>query len=442
MEHDLTKGPVTKTLFRFVIPFLISTIVQYMYTLADMIVIGRFADAPALAAVNTSGQLMLILTSFIVGIAAGGTVLTGQYFGAGEKGHIRQTISGIFYVFLFAAVVLTTVLLLFADGLITITRVPEASFSDAVSYLRICACGILFISGYNAVSGILRGIGDSRNPMVFVMISCLFNIAGDLVLVGAFGMGVIGAAIATVAAQLLAFILSVITLQKSSFRLSGDSFRFLSDHFFRVLRTGIPLGLQEALPLVSFLLITVIINNMGFVERSAGVGVVERVIGFGQMCPLAFIPALSAFTAQNVGAKEIGRTIKGLRVSILLCLIATIVIWLPVFLFPDRVVSIFSADPNVIKYGADYLRSYSLDIPLVSFVFCLNAFFAGYGKTSFTMLNVVLSTFFIRVPIVFFVSRIPDVSFILIGCAAPVTSVVQILVQLIFYKKGSWRKGV
>lgn len=440
MEHDLTKGPIARTLIKFVIPFLISTVIQFCYTIADLIVLGRFASSVALSAVNTSGQIMMILTCLIVGLATGGTVVIGQAFGAGNKEGVKKAISGLLFVFIGTSIVVTAAIVLLTNPLIAVTRVPGESAAPAAEYLRICAWGLTFVTGYNCISGVLRGIGDSKNPMYFVIASCLFNIVGDLILVGALNMGAAGAAYATILAQLLAFILSIITLQKSAFPITAESWRFQSGPFAEVFKMGLPLGLQEALPMVSFLLITVIINSMGYVERSAGVGVVERVIGVGQMFPLAFSPAISAFTAQNVGAREFDRTKKGLRISISICLVATGICWILAFLFPEFTLSIFSKEPGVIKYGADYLRSYCFDIPLVSFVFCLNGFFSGYGKTRFTMANCVISTFCVRVPIVFFASQIPNVSFVLIGCAAPITSAVQIIMQLVYYRIGSWKR--
>ena len=440
MEHDLTKGPIARTLISFVIPFLVSTVIQFCYTIADLVVLGRFASSVALSAVNTSGQIMTIITCMIVGLATGGTIVIGQAFGAGDKSRVKQAVTGILYVFIGTSVILTLFTVLFTDQLITVTMVPGESAAPAADYLRICACGLTFVTGYNCISGILRGIGDSKHPMYFVIASSIFNIIGDLILVGGFGMGAAGAAYATVTAQLLAFVLSIITLQKSEYPITKGSFRYLSEPFKEVLKMGFPLGLQEVLPMISFLMVTVMINAMGFVERSAGVGVVERVIGVGQMFPLAFAPAISAFTAQNVGAQEYARTKKGLGISITICLIATGICWVLTLLFPEFTISIFSKEPDVIKYGADYLRSYCFDIPLVSFVFCLNGFFSGYGKTRFTMANCIISTFAVRVPIVYLACQIPNVSFVLVGCAAPITSAVQIVMQLFYYRFGAWRK--
>ena len=440
MEHDLTKGPITRTLITFVIPFLVSTIIQFCYTIADLVVLGRFASSVALSAVNTSGQIMMILTCMIVGLATGGTIVIGQAFGAGNRARVKQAVTGILYVFIGTSIILTVFTVILTDPLIAVTRVPGESAAPAADYLRICAFGFTFITGYNCISGILRGIGDSKHPMYFVIVSSIFNIVGDLILVGGLGMGAAGAAYATVLAQLLAFILSIVILQKSEYPISKETFRFLSEPFRDVLKIGIPLGLQEVLPTISFLMVTVMINAMGFVERSAGVGVVERVVGVGTLFPIAFTPAISAFTAQNVGAEEYGRTRKGLQISITICLVATGICWALAFLFPELTLSVFTKEPEVIRYGADYLRSYCFDMPLVSFVFCLNGFFSGYGKTRFTMANCIISTFCVRVPIVYFACRIPDVSFVLVGCAAPITSVIQIVMQLFYYRFGAWRK--
>ena len=440
MEHDLTKGPITRTLITFVIPFLVSTIIQFCYTIADLVVLGRFASSVALSAVNTSGQIMMILTCMIVGLATGGTIVIGQAFGAGNRARVKQAVTGILYVFIGTSIILTVFTVILTDPLIAVTRVPGESAAPAADYLRICAFGFTFITGYNCISGILRGIGDSKHPMYFVIVSSIFNIVGDLILVGGLGMGAAGAAYATVLAQLLAFILSIVILQKSEYPISKETFRFLSEPFRDVLKIGIPLGLQELLPMISFLMVTVMINAMGFVERSAGVGVVERVVGVGTLFPIAFTPAISAFTAQNVGAEEYVRTRKGLQISITVCLISTAIFWAVAFFFPEFTISIFSNESDVIRYGADYLRSYCFDMPLVSFVFCLNGFFSGYGKTRFTMANCIISTFCVRVPIVYFACRIPDVSFVLVGCAAPITSVIQIVMQLFYYRFGAWRK--
>lgn len=438
MERDLTKGPVGRALLWFVLPFLAASVLQFLYSVVDMMVVGRFADPSGISAVNTSGQIMQLVTSIVQGIATGGTVLIAQFIGARSKDNVRQTIGSIFWIFLGLAVVLTAVMLAGNHVMIAISQVPEEAVTQAQTYLWICSLGIVFIAGYNGIAGILRGLGDSKHPMYFVACSCVLNIFGDLLLVGGFHMGVAGAAIATVASQGVAFLLSVYVLQKGEFPIRRGGLRWIRDRGTQVLKLGIPLAAQDFLTTLSFLLITIIVNSMGL-EKSAAVGVVERIVGFCMLVPIAFLSAMSAFTAQNVGARQPERAAKGLQCSILLCAAVTLALCIGVEIVPGALMASFTSDAAVIQNGVEYLRTYCWDVFLVSFVFCLNGFYSGYGKTSFTMANCLTSTFIVRIPLVFLASRIPNVSLTIIGIAAPVASVVQILMQLVYYRVGSWR---
>ena len=433
MNHDLTRGPVWKALLNFVLPFLAASILQFLYSVVDMIVVGRFADAAAISAVNTAGQTMQLVTTIVQGIATGGTVLIGQYIGGRNSDGVSKTVSSMLWIFLGMALLMTFGMLVANRGIVSLTRVPEEAVADAVAYLKICSFGIPFIAGYNGISGILRGLGDSKNPMYFVTCSCGFNIAGDFFLVGALHMGAAGAALATVLAQLLAFIMSVIILQRSEYRLTLSSIQPQRGKVLQVLKLGTPLAAQDFLANLSFLLITIIVNRMG-VDKSAAVGVVERIIGFCMLFPIAFLSALSAFTAQNIGAKQPERATLGLRLAITLCALIALVIVGVSELWPEAMVSIFTTDASVIFHGTAYFRTYALDIFMVSFVFCLNGFYSGCGRTGFTMANSLISTFAVRVPLVFAVSLIPDVSLMLIGVAAPAASFVQIIMQLVYYR--------
>lgn len=438
MEQDLTIGRVSGALTRFVLPFLAASILQFLYSVVDMIIVGQFSDSAAISAVNTAGQIMLLVTGLVSGIATGGTVLIGQAVGGKKPEAVRDTIHSMTVIFLVAAVVLTGGLLAANHALVSVMQVPEAAVVPARSYLWICSLGSVFIVWYNGVSGILRGLGDSKHPMYFVACSCILNIIGDLILVGGFSLGASGAALATVLAQGVACVMSLYTLQKGEYRISGRIWRYRPGKILSVLRLGIPVAAQDGLTNLSFLLITAIVNAMGL-EKSAAVGVVERIIGFCMLAPIAFLSALSAFTAQNMGAGKTERTKEGLKISIGLCASVTAICFLLCEAVPSGLVHLFTQDMAVIQNGTDYLRTYSLDIFLVAFVFCLNGFFAGYGKTGFTMANCVLSTFLIRVPLVYAISRIPGVSLTMIGLAAPLASVGQIIMQLIYYRMGKWR---
>lgn len=436
LEQDLTQGSVSRALLKFVLPFLGASILQFLYSVVDMIIVGQFADAAAISAVNTSGQIMQLVTSLVAGIATGGTVLIGQYVGARRYPEVSAVAQALAVLCLILSAGLTALLLLCNGLIISVMQVPEAAVAPARAYLRITSLGTTFIVGYNSVSAILRGLGDSKRPMYFVICSCLLNMVGDLLLVGGLKMGAAGAALATVLSQGVAFLLalSVLARGKLTFALSWDP-RQAKPHFVgRVLRLGIPLAAQDVLVNLSFVMITAIVNQMGL-SQSAAVGVVERIIGFGMLIPIAFLSALSAFTAQNVGAQALERTKRGLKLSILLCLAATGVFTLLTECFPGPIAGMFTDDPEVVAHSILYLRTYAIDIIMVSFVFCLNGFFSGYGRTTFTMLNCVLSTFLVRVPLVYLFSILPNTNLLLIGIAAPTASLVQIMIQLVFYKR-------
>lgn len=439
MEQDLTQGTVSRALIRFVLPFLAASILQFLYSVVDMIIVGQFADPAAISAVNTSGQIMQMITGLVSGIATGGTVLIGQAIGRKRQEDVRHTIGAMLVIFLTTAALLTAGLLAANHGLVTLMQVPEAAVASAQSYLWICSLGSVFIVCYNGVSGILRGLGDSKHPMYFVACSCGINIVGDLILVGGFGLGAAGAALATVFAQATACILSLFVLQRGEYKITKTMWEPHLNKVWAVLRLGIPVAAQDCLTTLSFLLITAIVNGMGL-EKSAAVGVVERIIGFCMLVPIAFLSALSAFTAQNAGAGKPERTSAGLKISIELCVLFSASFCLLAELIPGGLMRMFTQDAAVIQNGAAYLRTYSLDILMVAFVFCLNGFFSGYGRTGFTMANCLIATFLIRVPLVYGISFIPGVSLTLIGLAAPLASAGQIVMQLVYYKVGKWRK--
>ena len=441
MEQDLTQGSISKVLLRFVLPFLGASILQFLYSVVDMIIVGQFADAAAISAVNTSGQIMQLITGLISGIATGGTVLIGQHVGAKRYPSVSSVAQALLALCLGLGVLLTAVFLAGNHFIISIMQVPAAAVLPAQDYLRITSLGILFIAGYNGISAILRGLGDSKRPMYFVGCSCILNIFGDLLLVGGFRMGAAGAALATMLSQAVACILALLFLLRGTlpFPFSCNPRKAQPAIMGQVLRLGIPLAAQDVLVNLSFVMITAIVNHMGLTQ-SAAVGVVERIIGFGMLIPIAFLSALSAFTAQNVGACELERTKSGLKLSILLCLIVTGVFTGVIECFPGAVSRLFTSDRAVVSNCILYLRTYSLDILMVSFVFCFNGFFSGYGKTTFTMLNCVLSTFLVRVPLVYLFSIIPNTSLLLIGIAAPTASLVQIIMQLVYYRAGSWKR--
>ena len=325
-QQLLTEGKAFSTLLRFSLPFLLANILQACYGASDLFMVGRFADSISVSAVATGGQIMQTITGLAIGLATGGTVLIGQYFGARKIAEVSNIVKTIIVVFSVLSLVMTALTILFLEPLITLMQVPLAAVSTTRQYLLICSCGIIFIVGYNAISGILRGLGDSRTPLLLITIACLINISTDLLFVGLFRMGAVGAALSTVLAQAISLLLAALYLSAKGFWYKYNNY---APHFSlsaarQVLMTGLPIALQEGLVNISFLIITAIVNSLGLIA-SAAVGVVEKLIVFSMLPTTAFAAALSAITAQHHGADMMTRARKCLHISIGLSLVFGII---------------------------------------------------------------------------------------------------------------------
>lgn len=437
---NLTSGAIAPALLRFSLPFLGSSILQFLYGVVDMVVVGRFSDSAGIAAVNNSSQIMQLVTSLVCGIATGGTVLIGQYIGARQEKEAGRTVGNMVLLFTVLAAGITALLLTLGNGLVTLMQVPAEAVDPARAYLHICGIGTVFIVGYNVVSSILRGIGDSKRPMYFIAFSCCVNILGDLLLVGGFRLGAAGAAAATVAAQAISFLCSLIALKKSGLPFPV-TVRPERSKLVKVLQLGVPVALQDMLTTLSFIIITVVVNLIGL-DQSAAVGVVERMIGFSMVIPVAFMSSLAVFAAQNIGARQPERAKRGIWIAMGVSLGLTAILFAAMQLIPGALMGIFTTDAKVVYHGVLYLRTYSIDALMVCFVFCLNGFFSGCGHTGFTMFNCLFSTFLVRLPLVIWFSTLPGVTMLQIGIAAPLASLVQIIIQLIYYRTGRWSRAV
>ena len=322
-----------------------------------------------------------------------------------------------------------------------IMRTPIEAFDATVLYVRICSAGSVFIVAYNVLGSIFRGIGDSRMPLVTVAIACVFNIAGDFLLVGVFGMATAGAAIATVLAQALSVIISVLIIrrQKLPFTFRRTDIVFDRKRMGSVFRLGLPIAFQDLLVSISFLAITAIVNSLGVIP-SAGVGVAEKLCGFIMLVPSAFNQSMSAFVAQNMGAGRMDRAKRALLCGIGMSLVVGVFMaWLS-FFHGDLLAGLFARDEAVIAAAADYLKAYAIDCLLVSVMFCMIGYFNGYGKTLFVMLQGIAGAFGVRIPVSLIMSKIKPVSLFKVGLATPCSSVVQIILCVGYFLLLSRRK--
>ena len=306
---------------------------------------------------------------------------------------------------------------------------PTEAMSDTKSYILVCSTGILFIIGYNVVCGILRGLGDSKTPLYFIALACIINIVLDFILVGYFHLGATGAAIATVTAQGVSFATALCFLHRKGFHFefTRRDIRLNGVLSKRILALGAPIALQDALINVSFLIITVIVNQMGVIA-SASLGVVEKIIVFAMLPPMAISSAVATMTAQNYGAGLIRRMNQCLLSGIGLALIFGVTVCLYSQFLPETLTAFFSKDPAVISMAAEYLKGYSIDCVIVSFVFCINSYFSGQGNSLFPMIHSLIATFLFRIPLSYWFSQIDSSSLFIMGFAPPLSTIVSLLI--------------
>ena len=427
-HNDFTAGGIAGPLIRFALPVLAALFLQAMYGAVDLLVVGQFADKADVSAVATGTHIMMTLTNLVASLSIGATVLLGQQIGEGKAKQGGSTIGACIVLFGTIGLALTVLTVPGAGFLASMMQAPALELTT--SYIRICGMGMLVIIAYNLIGSIFRGIGDSVTPLITVTIACVCNIAGDLLLVAVFHLGTVGAAIATVAAQAVSVVISLLLVRRKQlpFRLSREHIRFDRPLVSRVIQIGLPIAMSDLLVSISFLVIQAIVNSLGVVA-SAGVGVAEKVCAFIMLVPSAFSQAMSAFVAQNAGAGKYDRAVKSLYVGIGLSLATGVIMsWLSIF-HGQMLGGIFSNDHEVVVASADYLKAYGIDCLLTPIFFCAIGFFNGLGKTRFVMAQGIISAFCVRVPVSWLMSRRIPVSLFHIGLATPCSSALQILLS-------------
>jgi len=431
---DFTEGKILPQLLSFAFPVLLALFLQTMYGAVDLLVVGQFAAAEDVSAVSTGSQIMHSITTVITGLAMGLTVLVGQRIGEKRPELAGEAIGNGICLFGTMAAGLTLIMVIGSEAAATLMHAPEEAFSQTADYIRICSAGTLFIVAYNLLGSIFRGIGDSKMPLITVAIACVINIVGDLLFVAVFQMGAAGAAFATVLAQAVSVVLSLLIIKKRplpfDFRLKDVCFG--RKNIKKILGIGTPIALQELLVGISFLVITAIVNSMGVIA-SAGVGVAEKLCGFVMLVPSSFMQAMSAFVAQNMGARKPERAKKALFCGIGTSLLAGVILFYVSFFHGDLLSAIFARDHQVILASVDYLKSYAIDCLFTAFLFCFMGYFNGCEKTFFVMLQGIVGAFLIRIPVAWFMSKQAGVTLFMLGLATPCSTVVQIVFCVTYF---------
>ncbi len=430
-ERNFTRGPILSALLKFALPVLLALFLQAMYGAVDLQVVGKYGSAADISAVSTGSQIMQSLTYVVTGLAMGLTVLLGQKIGEGRSDEAGRVIGAGICLFAAVALVMTAAILAAAPLLARWMHAPADALEGTIVYIRICGGGAVFIVAYNLLGSIFRGVGDSRTPLITVAIACALNIGGDLLLVRGFGLGVAGAAIATVFAQAVSVLLSLGMIRRHEvpFSLERSCLRFDGGIIGRVLRLGTPAALQDLLVGLSFLALIALANSMGTVA-SAGVGVAEKLCAFIMLVPSAYMQSMSVFVAQNVGAGQDERARKALAGGIASSLLAGLAMFWLAFFHGAWLAGLFADETAVVLAAAEYLKAYAIDCLLTSFLFCFVGYFNGYGKTLFVMLQGFAGAFGVRLPVAFAMSRLRPESLFHLGLSTPCSTVVQILLCL------------
>lgn len=433
-KNKLITGSIGRTLILFAVPYLLSSFMQTFYGMADLFITGLYNGSATITAVSVGSQVMHMLTVILLGFAMGTTVRIGHAVGAGDGKAAARTMGTTAVFFIGFACILTVTLFLMADGIARIMLTPTEAAAETVIYLRICFLGIPFITAYNVISSLFRGAGDSRSPMYFVVVACVVNIVLDFAFIGILGMGAAGAALGTICGQAVSVLVALAMLRKKDFGFAMNrqtmkpSRRILSD----ILKVGAPIALQDGLIQVAFVVITVIANNRGLIA-AASVGIVEKLIGFMFLVPSSFLSAISAVTAQNMGAGKPERASKSLYYGLMITVGWGIFCCLYNQVLPHTLIGLFTKEEAVLAAGCAYMRSYSFDCIFAGVHFCFSGYFCGDQKSLISFIHNIISILLIRIPGSYLASIMFPETLYPMGWAAPLGSLLSAVICVGFY---------
>lgn len=433
-QQNLTSGSVLTNIFSFSLPYMLAYFLQILYGLADLFVIGLYCGVSSTTAVTNGAQVMYFVTVVIIGLAMGTTVCTGHAIGAGDRERKARVVGNSASFFALFAVVLSAVLLLLNPFIVSWMKVPLEAVTDTQRYLYVCFSGIPFIVAYNVIASIFRGMGDTRTPLRFVAVACLVNVALDFLFIGALDLGVMGAALGTTLSQTVSVIYAFLTIRKhrEAFGLERRHFRLQREVMRGISKIGVPIALQDAFIQISFIVIAVIANSRGL-DDAAAVGIVEKFIGLLFIVPSAMLSTVSAISAQCIGAGMVERARQTMCTAIGITFSFGLVCALLVHINPEWSVRLFTDSAHVSQLGGEYLSSYVWDCALAGIHFCFSGFFTACGYSIVSFSHNVVSIVTARVPLSYAFSVAFPATLYPMGWAAPIGSVVSVLICMVAY---------
>lgn len=438
MGKNLTTGSVFKNIVLFSLPYLLSYFLQTLYGMADLFIVGQFEGVASTTAVSVGSQVMHMLTVMIVGLAMGTTVSIGQAVGGGDTGRAAKDIGNTVTLFMIVAVALTVLLLIFVRPIVSVMSTPAEAADGAISYLTICFMGIPFITAYNIISSIFRGLGDSKSPMYFIAVACVSNIILDYLFMGVFRLGAAGAALGTTVSQAISVAVSLtVILKRRSIVVEKSDFKLNHPIMAKILKIGVPIALQDGLIQIAFIVITVIANKRGL-NDAAAVGIVEKIIGFLFLVPSSMLSAVSALGAQNIGAKKPKRAVQTLWYAVAIAASFGLIVSVVMQFAAEPVVSLFtdknaSGGADVIRLGGQYMRGYIWDCIFAGIHFSFSGYFCACGRSELSFMHNIIAIALVRVPGVYITSMLFPTTLFPMGIATAAGSLFSVLICVIAF---------
>ena len=402
--------------------------------MADLLIIGIYNGVDATTAISVGSQVMHMITVMIVGLAMGTTVNIAQAVGSRDKRKTALFTGNTVTFFAAVSVALTFVLLLLTRPITSLVSTPAQAVEGTVDYLKICFIGIPFITGYNIISSVFRGMGDSKSPMYFIAVACIVNIALDFLFIGKFGMGAAGAALGTTLSQTVSVIISLIfIIKKKMIALSRADFKPKKEIVASIFKIGAPIALQDGLIQIAFIVITVIANRRGLTDAAA-VGIVEKIISFVFLVPSSMLSSVSALGAQNIGAKREDRAVKTLKYAVLISVCFGIAVCVLTQFIAMNAVSLFTKDTAVILAGSLYLKGYIFDCIFAGIHFSFSGYFCAKGRSELSFIHNIISIAFVRIPAVYLASKTFKTTLFPMGLATALGSLVSVIICIIAFR--------
>lgn len=437
----MTQGSISKKIIFFAIPLFLGNLFQQLYNTADSLIVGNFLGSNALAAVSSSGNLIFLMVGFFNGISMGAGVVIARYYGARQIGRLQKAIHTTVAFGLAAGVVLTAVGMLLAPKILILMGTPADVLPQSTEYFRMYFAGSLGFVMYNIFVGIHQSVGDSRHPLIYLIISSCVNIVLDLLFVAGFHWGVWSAAFATIVSQFVSAFLCMNHLLHvpEDYRLDFRKIRFDLPMLRQIIANGLPAGFQNSVIALANVVVQTNINAFGKMAM-AGCGAYAKIEGFGFLPVNCFTMALTTFVSQNLGAREYERAKKGARFGILCSISISELIGIVIYLAAPLLISAFNSDPDVIAYGAAQARTVTLFYFLLAFSHCIAAILRGAGKAAVPMVVMLCVWCILRVSyITAMVHFIPDIR--VVFWAYPLTWSISSAIFLVMFLRGKWVYG-